>query len=97
MVLVIHFENVEIRGVVTGLMSRLHPGCNVKGLVIEVGIVPDYGEDEQVISHHNLDIVGLSGDSLEVSDGEIDSSSSLIPHEPNQDNVHPVVGWGVVW
>ncbi len=78
-------------------MTRHHEfRRDVEGLTVEIGIVLDYGKDERVVGHHNLNIIRLSGDSLEVSDGEVDSPSSLISYEPDQDNVCPVVGWGIV-
>ena len=69
---------------------------NVEGLTIEVRIVLNYSKDKWAVGHHNLYIVRLAGDSLEVSDWEIDPFSSLVPHEPDWDNVCLVVGWGVV-
>ena len=70
--------------------------CDVEGLAVEVGVVSDYSQDKRVIGHHNLNIVRLSGDSLEVSNWEVNPPGSLILYEPNQDNVCLVIGWGVV-
>ena len=72
-------------------------GLDVECLPIEIRIVPDNHQDEGVVGHHNLNIVRLSGESLEVSNWEVDPPGSFVPHEPNRHNVCPVVvGWGVV-
>ena len=71
-------------------------GLDVQSLAIEVGVVLDDGEDKGVVGHYDLDIVGLLGPSLQVSDREVNSSRSFVPYEPNRHNVRPVFGWGVV-
>ncbi len=68
----------------------------MEGLAIKVRVVPDYSQDKRVVGHHNLYIIRLVGDSLEVSDWEVNPSGSLVLHEPDWDNVCPVIGWGVV-
>ena len=68
----------------------------MQGLSVQIRVILDDGQYKWVVSHYNLNIIRLSGDSLEVSDGEVDPPCSLVLHEPNWHNIWLVVGWGIV-
>src|SRR5882762_5568163 len=93
---IVSFEHVEIGGVITGAAFCHGPRRDLEGLTVQIRIVPYDGQDKRVVCHHNLNIVRLAGGSLLVSNGEVNLFGSLVPHEPNQHNVWPVAGWGVV-
>src|SRR6266404_5372783 len=93
---VIHFEYGKVGGVVARMVFHHKVGLDVERLPVEVQIVLDNCQDEGVVGHHNLNIVRLSGESLEVSNWEVDPPGSFVPHEPNRHNIQLVVGWGVV-
>ena len=93
---VIHPEHVQVGGVVVRALCRHSAGFDMKGLPIQVRVVLNNGQDEGVVSHYDLDVVGLLGVSLQVCDWEVNSSRSFVPYEPRRHNVRPVFGWGVV-
>src|SRR6266404_9617006 len=96
MVGVVGFEDMEVRGVVTGSACLHGTRHDVQSLPIQVWVVLDDGKDEGVVGHYDLYVVGLLGPSLQVGDREVNSSRSFVPYEPNRHNVWPVLGWGVV-
>src|SRR6266404_480518 len=93
---VIRLEDGEVGGVVARTLLFVGAGFDVQRLSVQVGVVLDNGEDERVVGHYDLYVVGLLGPALEVCDREVNSSRSLVPYEPNRHNVRPVRGWGVV-
>src|SRR6266404_3834969 len=95
-VTIVCLELQKVRRVVTRAECRHSPGLDLEGLPVQIWTVFDNGQYERVVHHYNLNIVRLAGDSLSVSDGEVDVAGSFIPHEPNRHNIWPVVGCGVV-
>src|SRR6266404_4170987 len=93
---VVRLKDREVGGVVARTLCFVGAGFDVQRLAVEVGVVLDNGEDERVIGHYDLDVVGLLGPAFEICDGEINSSRSFVPYEPSRHNVRPVFGWGVV-
>src|SRR6266404_7310558 len=93
---VVGFEHVQVRGVVVRTALLFDRWLNVQSLSIQVWVVLDDGQDKWVVGHYDLDVVGLLGLSLQVSDREVNSSRSFVLYEPNRHNVWLVFGWGVV-
>src|SRR6266404_5440522 len=86
-VTVVGFEHQEVRGVVVRAEGHHGSWRDVEGLSVQIWTVFDDSQHKGVICHHHLNIVRLVGDSVAVSDGEIDAPDSLIPHEPNWHNI----------
>ncbi len=71
-------------------------GSDVKSLAIQIRAALNDGEYERVVSHGNLDVVGLVNDSLRVGDREVNAAWPRVSYEPGWNNVWPVLGWGVI-
>src|SRR6266404_8586819 len=94
--LMICFEHVEVGGVVPGMVRCHQTGSDVKSLSIQIRAAFDNGQDEWVIGHGDLDVVGLVDDSSRVGDREVNSAWPCVSYEPGRNNVWPVLGWGVI-
>src|SRR6266404_3349261 len=93
---VVRFEDGEVGGVVARTLRFVGAGLDVQSLAVEIRVVPHNGQDEGVVGHYDLDVVGLLGLAFEVGDREVNSARSFVPYERSRHNVRPVFGWGVV-
>src|SRR6266404_7708541 len=93
---VVHPEKVQVAGVVPWALGFERARRDVQSLPVQIRVVLDNSQDERVIGHDDLYVIGLLGQSLSVRDREVNSSRSFVPYEPRRHNVRPVLGWGVV-
>jgi len=87
---------VEVGRVIAGTAGHHKMESDVKSLSIHIWTTLDDGKNERVICHDDLDVVGLVDDSSRVSDREMDSAWPLVSYEPGQNNVWPILGWGII-
>ena len=57
----------------------------MKGLAIYMGISSDDSQHEGIVDHNDVDVIGVLGDPIIVSDGEWDEVASFVPDESRWD------------
>jgi len=87
---------MEVGRVIMGMVRCHKVGSDMESLTIQIWTALDDGKDEWVIGHGDLYVVGLVDDSSRVGDREVNSAWPLVLYEPGQNNVWPVLGWGVI-
>jgi len=58
---------------------------DMKGLPIDVRVSTDDGQYERVVNYDYMNVVGVLGDSVGVSDGERDEIESIVPYKSRWD------------